>query len=785
LNDHEYHMNQTTLVQSLSGTEWIKSVCFAGNDRIASASETDSIHIWDLATGRLIQTLQGHRNKVRCVAYLGKDELLSGSFDNTLRIWDLKTFRCKLEMRHGGDVKCVCKVGSELVASGGLDNSIKIWHRRKGQCMQTLTGHRHCVQSVCDLRNSIIASSSTDHDVKLWDVEQGRCIATLQGHSRTVWSVCPVGGNLLASAGMDKLIKIWDYDQKICIKTIDDHQDSVFTICKIGESLLASGSQDNTIKLWDTRTFQCVDTLSGHDKGISCITKIPGTSMIASGSFDSNINIWRIEGLDHGDEVWDIGEEEYDIADKAIAHEPIPVLSQKVDYSELITKLIEDHSYNLEHIEFEIDDKHLTDQNLLLKRDFLQGIKDRDKPKCLTMINNYQSSAPILTMFRSYLDHALNKEMALFKNKFHQMKTPKQSSTILDPYDYHKKIIQFQQLWNDRNDSTELLMVLWSRCSSIHVSKMTALTTEFDKKSSDFKNIEMKREKLLNLEKPSCANRLSRLKAEIKELKAELESKERLLDAEYLSQIQIQDSIQKADTSLKSLDHRKIEIQSILEEHRAHSASMSKLTEEINVWRKNMHSHLVSFQARLVDVKRKFELHWREWEPKHIINWICSLDAKFEKYRLTLQTTLPNHLSKGCDLQYINVTHLHQIGIQALRDRVTIHKEIQRLIHQDSEGETQRPIGTSDERRWRQWTPKETIDWICSLDSTFDAKYRRILTGTIPEQIIKGDDLRYLDVDLLFGLGVQQLTDRGKIMQNVNRLMKLRQSSRNGGTTFE
>ena len=117
---------------------------------------------------------------------------------------------------------------------------------------------------------------------------------------------------------------------------------------------------------------------------------------------------------------------------------------------------------------------------------------------------------------------------------------------------------------------------------------MTALTTEFDKKSADFKNIEMKREKLLNLEKPNCANRLSRLKAEIKELKAELESKERLLDSEYLSQIQIQDSIQKADTSLKSLDYRKVEIQSILEEHRAHSASMSKLTEEINVWRKNV-----------------------------------------------------------------------------------------------------------------------------------------------------------------------------------------------------
>merc|ERR1719450_1847392 len=130
------------------------------------------------------------------------------------------------------------------------------------------------------------------------------------------------------------------------------------------------------------------------------------------------------------------------------------------------------------------------------------------------MINNYHTSAPILYMFQSYLDHALNKEMALFKNKFHQMKTPKQSSTILDPYDYHKKIVQFQQLWNDRNDSTELLMVLWSRCSSIHVSKMTALTTEFDKKSSDFQATEIRRQKLIREDKPNNANRLTRLKSE-------------------------------------------------------------------------------------------------------------------------------------------------------------------------------------------------------------------------------------------------------------------------------
>merc|ERR1719210_1301869 len=115
-------------------------------------------------------------------------------------------------------------------------------------------------------------------------------------------------------------------------------------------------------------------------------------------------------------------------------------------------------------------------------------------------------------MFQSYLDHSLNQEMILFKEKFNHMNSRPEFG-LEDPWEYNDRLQNFSNLWSERSEYTELLMHLWSRCSNIHVSKMTSLTSEFDKKSADFKNIEMKREKLLNLEKPNCANRLSRLKA--------------------------------------------------------------------------------------------------------------------------------------------------------------------------------------------------------------------------------------------------------------------------------
>ncbi|HBW58459.1 MAG TPA: hypothetical protein DEF27_11915 [Oscillatoriales bacterium UBA8482] len=72
------------------------SVAFHPNFPIlASESDDQTIKIWDIQTGECLQTLQGHRNKVRSIAFSPDGQfLVSGSEDKTVRLWDLDTGKC-------------------------------------------------------------------------------------------------------------------------------------------------------------------------------------------------------------------------------------------------------------------------------------------------------------------------------------------------------------------------------------------------------------------------------------------------------------------------------------------------------------------------------------------------------------------------------------------------------------------------------------------------------------------------------------------------------------------
>ena len=100
--------NWNACIQTLEGHSGsVYSVAFSPDSKqIASASNDDTVKIWDAATGPCIQTLEGHSSSVHSVAFSpDSKQIASASNDNTVKIWDAATGHCTQTLEVGRTLK--------------------------------------------------------------------------------------------------------------------------------------------------------------------------------------------------------------------------------------------------------------------------------------------------------------------------------------------------------------------------------------------------------------------------------------------------------------------------------------------------------------------------------------------------------------------------------------------------------------------------------------------------------------------------------------------------------
>ena len=196
-------MNTGQYIRSLSGhTSIIRSLtAIPPATSLASASWDNTIKVWNMRSGALLATLDGHTNRIKSVVYHQMTPrqayLISGSDDCTLKLWD--TGQNYAEVRtytsHSQPVLCVAaakKDGHSIFASGSADHSVQLFmleaELESTQSFLMLRGHQAPVTSVvfsCPPGDSVSAlfSCSEDMSILQWDCETGYVLHELLGHT--------------------------------------------------------------------------------------------------------------------------------------------------------------------------------------------------------------------------------------------------------------------------------------------------------------------------------------------------------------------------------------------------------------------------------------------------------------------------------------------------------------------------------------------------------------------------------------------------------------------------
>jgi WD40 repeat protein len=140
---------------------------------IVTASKDTTARIWNVDTGELIRTLEGHDDFVRSAAFSPNGTLIvTASGDYTARIWDVETGKTlKILSGHGGGVNsAIFSPDGQRIATASDDKTVRIWNARTGELLNVLNGHRECVEDVVFSPDGTrLASSSDDNAVRIWN----------------------------------------------------------------------------------------------------------------------------------------------------------------------------------------------------------------------------------------------------------------------------------------------------------------------------------------------------------------------------------------------------------------------------------------------------------------------------------------------------------------------------------------------------------------------------------------------------------------------------------------
>jgi WD40 repeat protein len=275
-------------------------------------SATNEAHLWDVATGRRLQSFQT-RGVVRSVAFApdGKRVALGSSWEedgegkSRVSLWDVTTAKEVVVLKgslQGGSILALSPDGKILATAGreekGKDSLpvIQLWDPATGKERQILRGHKSYINFLTfspDGKTLAAASGGFGwgaNEVVLWDVSSGKQRLSLPRALPVRSLAFSPDGKTLASTGYNDVnehtqLLLWDTATGKRLASLPEHNVGLLALAFSPDGKTLATGEGGGIRLWDlaarkSRAVLKADALLG---GFVTIAFSPDGKTLAAG----------------------------------------------------------------------------------------------------------------------------------------------------------------------------------------------------------------------------------------------------------------------------------------------------------------------------------------------------------------------------------------------------------------------------------------------------------------------------------------------------------------------
>ncbi len=268
--------------------------------RVLTGSANGTIALWDVFSGTLIRTLEGHDAAVTALVIDGDgDWVVSGGEDGVVAVWDLTERRLSRSLSpHGGAISAIrFSPDGVRVASASGDSTVLVWDFETGDVASSFAAHKGGTLDVdFSPDGRYLMTGGLDGLVKLWDLRTGREVRVYEGHNGAVHTVAfSPDGRLAASGGADYTVRLWDVVGGRQLREYRLHSDTVSRVAfSRGGRYVLSGGWDKLLRLWRVESGHG-SWQEGHTGRVSGLCFADGGSRAVSCGSDGVLVLWDVQ----------------------------------------------------------------------------------------------------------------------------------------------------------------------------------------------------------------------------------------------------------------------------------------------------------------------------------------------------------------------------------------------------------------------------------------------------------------------------------------------------------